>query len=202
MSKYREFRKLLDEQQKRQMAARQAAAAIGQEVTLLQVELETALIDDDTDQAEQLQHKIEAKKAEAGGHNSTVKALLKPAAELLEANRRGKIGKAAAGVVNENLQEMQELQSRYDTHREKLESLKKAYMDELKKAGEVYRASELLLTQMNEAQQYSPDHQGRSFSGITTGILRYGVGGMSQYASGTILIDPRQAEKLFFTGRE
>ena len=202
MTKYKEFRTLLDEQQKRQMAARQAAASIGQEVMALEVELETAILDDDTEQAEKLQQQIKTKQAEAGGHSATVTALLKPAAELLEANRRGRIGRAAAGVVNENLQEMQELQGQYDTHREKLESLKKAYMDELKAAGEVYRASELLLTQMNEAQQYSPDHQGRSFSGITTGILRYGVGGMGQYASGSILIDTRQVEKLFFSGRE
>ena len=199
MTKYEQLKSLIAGRQQRQTEAKAKAAALRIELTLLEGQLEVALIDDDHDTAQAIQKEIQQKQQEQEGQYSIINALKNAINTGIDAHKKTKVSQLADDVIDEGLAQVKEMQSQYNDHVKKLERLKMEYMNALDAAGQTYRQSEQIMHQCRYAQEYSTKYKKQGLTGISHGVLRFGSGGRGGPES-SFLVDTRQAEKLFFEG--
>lgn len=174
MDTYQEFQQALAQQTNRQQQAQHEAVRLRNEILVLEGELEAAILEGDEKQIKDIRLQIQKKEAELKERTQVITAFNQPVKALNAVLERGKVGGLAKQVMKENSANLKQLQEHYNERRECLEELKREFLREVRAAGEIVAAAEILRRQMDQAKKYTG--QGTLYSPeIVTGIVEAGT---------------------------
>ena len=193
MNSYERFRKELASHDERQQAAQAEATRLKNEGAALRAAEGEAIVSGDDEAAAAIRKKIMANEAALEQRQTEVSALSKPVEALRQIMSKGKIGRLAETVLEENARQIEKLQKQYDERATRLKAPKTEFLAEVEAAGNIIAESKALTREMEDAKRFTAQAN-RIYSGVRTDIVEHGLAKQT----GVIYLTPREVQQKFY----